>query len=256
MKRSLADSLSARGRTGFVPFVVAGDPSLRATERLVLELGRAGADIVELGVPFSDPVADGPVIQAASERALKTQTSLRGVLALAKRLRASGAPPLILFTYLNPVLRLGLPRFAAEAAAAGLAGVLCVDLPAEEGGELSRELRRRGLEPVLLAAPTTSDARLKAIGRASGSIVYYVSREGVTGVRRGLAPGVAERIEKVRRLTGKAVIVGFGVSEPGQVKALARYADGVVVGSALVERAADRGLAAAARLTRRLIAAL
>ncbi|MBI4348166.1 MAG: tryptophan synthase subunit alpha [Elusimicrobia bacterium] len=252
---TLADTIARPNgkRAAFIPFVTAGDPSLDATRRFVRVLREAGADIVELGVPFSDPVADGPVIQAAAQRALERGTSLAGVLKALRGLRASGERvPVILFTYLNPALRLGPARFAAEAARAGAQGALLVDLPAEEAEPWRRALAGRGLELVLLASPTTSDARLRLIGRKGGSIVYYVSREGVTGARRSLPAGLAARIARVRRLTGKPLIVGFGISGGRQARALAGHADGVVVGSALVAAAAGKGAAAGARAIRRV----
>lgn len=253
---NLARALKEHGRCGFVPFITAGDPSLGQTAARVKALAAAGADVIELGVPFSDPVADGPVIQEAAARALRAKTTLPKVLALVAKLRREGvSTPLVLFTYLNPVLRLGVPRFADACGAAGVDGVLAVDLSAEDSAELSAALARRGVELVLLVSPTTTDERARMIGRASGSIVYYVSREGVTGARAGLAGGIAARLARVRRLVKKPVIVGFGVSEPAQARALSRVSDGVVVGSALV--AAGRGgTAALARLARKLVSAL
>lgn len=261
MKRALlADVLVARrasGRAAFVPFLVAGDPSAAATLAAAKALAKAGADILEVGVPFSDPVADGPVIQAAGQRALAKGMTLTRAARLVATMRRSGvATPAILFTYLNPILRLGVPAFARLCADSGVAAALIVDLPVEDAAPMTEALAARGVEIVLLASPTTTDARLRAIGRASGSLVYYVSREGVTGVRAGLAPRLAERLERVRRLTGKRLIVGFGVAEPAQAKALAPHADGVVVGSALVAASAKGGAAAAGRLARRLVKAL
>lgn len=259
-KSSLSAVLTARrasGRPGFVPFLVAGDPSAAATVAAAKAVAKAGADILEVGVPFSDPVADGPVIQAAGQRALAKGMTLAGAAKLVAKMRRSGVEtPAILFTYLNPILRLGIRSFARLCAESGVAAALIVDLPAEDAGPMAEALAARGVEIVLLASPTTTDARLRAIGRASGSLVYYVSREGVTGVRAGLAPGLAARLKRVRALTGKSLIVGFGVAEPGQAKALAPHADGVVVGSALVAASAKGGPAAAGRLARRLVAAL
>jgi tryptophan synthase alpha chain len=264
MKASLADALAVRrttGRAGFVPFLVAGDPSAEATLKSALALAAAGADILEIGVPFSDPVADGPVIQAAGQRALDKGMSLTRAARLVAQLRRQGlSTPVILFTYLNPVLRLGHSAFARLCADCGASGALIVDLPVEDCAPLSRTLAERGVELVLLASPTTTDERLRAIGRASGSIVYYVSREGVTGVRAGLAPGLAARLSRVRAVVGKPLIVGFGVAEPAQARALAPHADGVVVGSALVAAAAEAGAAGASAavgaLARRLVKAL
>lgn len=260
MSMTLARTLSARrafGRAGFVPFLVAGDPSRAASLMAARLLAAAGADILEVGVPFSDPVADGPVIQAAGQRALARGMSLAGAIKFVKALRDDGITvPVILFTYLNPVLRLGLSRFTKACADSGVNGVLIVDLPAEESRDIGRGLKKRGLELVLLASPTTTDARLKLIGRLTGSAVYYVSRQGVTGVRKGLEPDLAKRLKRVRALTGKPLLVGFGVAEPAQAKALARHADGVVVGSALVKANAEGGPAAVRRLAKKLVAAL
>ena len=260
MISSLADVLAARraaGRCGFVPFIVAGDPSAAATVKAARALAAAGADLLEIGVPFSDPVADGPVIQAAGQRALAKGMSLKRAAKLVSSMKRSGAAtPAILFTYLNPIFRLGVSAFARLCADSGVAAALIVDLPVEDAGPLTKALAARGVEIVLLASPTTTDARLRAIGRASGSVVYYVSREGVTGVRSGLAPGLAARLKHVRALTGKSLIVGFGVAEPSQARALAPHADGVVVGSALVAASAKGGAAAVGRLARRLVAAL
>jgi len=262
--RDLAETIARRradGRAAFIPFITAGDPGLKATGRFVRALAGAGADIIELGVPFSDPVADGPTIQAASQRALASGTTLGGVLALVKDLRAGGLEtPIILFSYLNPVLRMGLERFAAAAGRSGVSAVLLVDLPAESAAPWSRALARRGVETVLLASPTTSRERLRRIGKASGSVVYYVSREGVTGARAGLPPGLRGRLDEVRALTGKPLIVGFGISTPEAARSLGRCADGVVVGSAMVAQVAGRGPALAekalVRFTRKIVASL
>lgn len=257
---SLAAVLAARraqGRAGFVPFLVAGDPSPAATLKAAQALAGAGADILELGVPFSDPVADGPTIQAAGQRALAKGMTLPKAAGLVAAMRRAGVnTPAILFTYLNPVLRLGPSAFARLCADSGVSGALIVDLPVEESARFSKALGERGVELVLLASPTTTDARLRDIGRASGSVVYYVSREGVTGVRAGLAPGLSARLKRVRALTGKPLLVGFGIAEPKAARALAPHADGVVVGSALVAAGAKSGPAAVGRLARRLVNAL
>lgn len=256
----LSHALSASrdaGRCAFVAFVTAGDPSPAETPKLLLALQRSGADVIELGAPFSEPVADGAVIQASSQRALKKGMSLLRALSLLARARKGGLHvPVIVFTYLNPVLTLGPDRFARLCARAGAQGALIVDLPADESRRFSRALSAQGLELVLLASPTTSDARLAAIGRATGSILYYVSRAGVTGVRKGLAPDLAARLARVRRASGKPLIVGFGVATARQARALARRADGVVVGSALVAAAARGGVAAAAKLARAIASGL
>lgn len=253
---SLAQALLHRrawGRAGFVPFVMAGEKSMAETGTLLRKLELAGADIIEVGVPFSDPVADGPVIQAASQRALSAGTTLEKVFLLLSRLRKSGfSTPVILFSYLNPLLRLGEKRLAAKCEKAGIQGVLAVDLPAENAACAKAAFEAKGVELVLLASPSTSDERLKLIGKMSGSIVYYVSREGVTGARKGLSPGLKKRLARVRKLTGKPLITGFGVSTPTQAKALAPLSEGVVVGSALVAAGTKRAPA----LAKSLIAAL
>ena len=256
---TLAETLARRrrgGRCAFVPFIEAGDRSLRDTERYARELARAGADVIELGTPFSDPVADGPTIQEASERALRGGASLNKVLALAQRLKQAGGPPIVLFTYLNPALRMGREEFARRCGRAGVAGALVVDLPAEEWGPWKKALEARGVEPVLLASPTTTDERLKLIARRSGSIVYYVSREGVTGARRGLEPSLLARLRHVRRTIAKPLIVGFGVASREQARALAPHCGGVVVGSALVAAAAEGGRRRLGRLAREIVSGL
>ena len=219
----------ARGQTALVAYVVAGDPSLGATEQYVNALAQAGADIIELGVPFSDPLADGPVNQRASERALRAGTTLRGVLECVRRLRDSGLQtPLVLFTYLNPVLQMGLGKFAIQARAAGVTGVLVVDMPPEEAAEYQRHLDANELETVFLAAPTTPKSRLR-------SIVYYVSRTGVTGVQAALSDTLLAELAAVRAQIDKPVVVGFGIASPEHAQELAPFADGVVIGSALVQ---------------------
>lgn len=260
MPVSLARTLAARrafGRAGFVPFIVAGDPSREGSLMAARLLAAAGADILEVGVPFSDPVADGPVIQAAGQRALAKRMSLSKAIGFVKTLRADGVTiPVILFTYLNPILRLGLEPFARACAGAGVNAVLVVDLPAEESGEMIRVLKKRRIEIVLLASPTTTDERLKRIGKLTGSTAYYVSRQGVTGIRQGLDRDIAKRLEHVRRIIKKPLLVGFGVAEPAQAKNLAKHAAGVVVGSAIVKQNFAGGPAAVRRLAKRLVAAL
>lgn len=260
MPVNLARALKARrafGRAGFVPFIVAGDPSLQSSLMAARLLAQAGADILEVGVPFSDPVADGPVIQAAGQRALAKGMSLSRAIGFVKTLRKDGITiPVILFTYLNPILRLGLGAFAKACAEAGVNAVLIVDLPAEESKETAGMLKKHGIEIVLLASPTTTDERLKRIGKLTGSTAYYVSRQGVTGVRKGLESDIAKRLAHVRRIIKKPLLVGFGVAEPSQARALARHADGVVVGSAIVKQNFVGGSAAVRRLAKKLIAAL
>jgi tryptophan synthase alpha chain len=254
-------ALRARGECALVPFVTAGDPDLATTEALVLALARAGADVLELGVPFSDPMADGPSIQRSSERALRSGTSLRRVLELVKGLRPRVEIPLVLMGYANPVLAMGEARFAEAAAAVGVDGAITVDMPPEESVELRRELMARGVDPILLAAPTTRPERLAMLARETRGFLYYVSLTGVTGARAELAAGIEEQVRRVREAGEIPVCVGFGVSRPEHARELAAFADGVAVGSALVERIAAAGsreaaVEAAAGFTAELKAAL
>jgi len=224
----------AEGRPAFVAFLTAGDPSLDRTVEAAVELDRAGADVLELGVPFSDPLADGPVIQRASERALARGVTLSGVLDAVRRIRARCDLPLLLFSYYNPLLQYGLPRLAREARAAGVDGVLVTDLPPEEAGEWIAAARGSGLDTVFLASPTSPPERLKRVAEASRGFVYAVSRTGVTGERQALSRDARPLVERLRALTDVPVALGFGLSTPEQVREAAAVADGVVVGSALV----------------------
>ncbi len=228
-------ALRARGERALIPFLSAGDPDLAWTEVLVQELVRAGADAVELGVPFSDPMAEGPTVQRASERALRSGTSLLRVLELVKRLRARVSVPLVLMGYANVFLAMTEEGFAAAAADAGVDGVIIVDLPPEEGAPLFAALRRRGVDPILLAAPTTTPARLERLARESRGFLYFVSLTGVTGARAEVAADIEAQVRRAREL-GIPVCVGFGVSTPEHAERVGRYADGVVVGSALIDR--------------------
>jgi tryptophan synthase alpha chain len=228
------DALRHAGELGLVAYITAGDPSLEASEHIVLALAEAGADVIELGVPFSDPIADGPVIQRASERALRSGTTLTGVLDLVKRLRAKTQAPLLLFTYYNPVLQLGLEKFAASAADAGADGALITDITPEEAGEYRAAMRARGLDTVFLAAPTSTDARLKLIAEASTGFLYVISRTGVTGEKARLAEELPALVRRVRAATPLPIAVGFGISLPEHVSLLGGLADAAVVGSALV----------------------
>ncbi|MGA2327717.1 MAG: tryptophan synthase subunit alpha [Bryobacteraceae bacterium] len=228
------DRLRRQGRKGFVGYLTAGDPSLERTAGLVAALERGGVDVVELGVPFSDPIADGPVIQRASERALRGGASLRRVLEVAAEIRRSSEVPLLLFTYMNPVLRYGLEALARDAAAVGIDGVLLTDLSVEEAGAHVEAMRRHGLDTVFLAAPTSTERRLRLIAKYSTGFVYLVSRTGVTGERDSLSESVAPLVEAVRRVTDLPLAVGFGISRPEHVAAVGSLADAVVVGSAFV----------------------
>lgn len=251
---------SREGRAALVVFVEAGDPSLEVTERLLPALAEAGADVVELGVPFSDPIADGPAIQRASERALASGTRLSSVLDLVGRARAGGLHvPVVLFGYANPVLAMGETAFASRAAAAGVDGALVTDLPPEEGAAFASTLRAARVDPVFLLAPTSPPRRVRTVRRLSRGFVYVVSRAGVTGVRSDVPEGLPELVSRVRAGIGRLPLaVGFGISTPEQVSAVARLADGVVVGSAVVlamERAQQAGkdpVAAASTLVRML----
>jgi tryptophan synthase alpha chain len=228
-------------RAAFIPYITAGDPRPARTVVLARALERAGADILELGVPFTDPIADGPTNQRAAERALAQGTSLTGVLGLVRELRFSSELPVVLFSYFNPVHAYGLTRFAVDAAAAGVDGVLFTDVPVEEAGAAHEALRRVGIELVLLLAPTSTRERVKAVRRLAGSFVYFVARAGVTGARAALEEGLEEQVRLVRKLAKSRVAVGFGVSTPEQVARIARFADGVVVGSVLVDRIGELG---------------
>ncbi len=221
-------------RAAFIPFITAGDPSPDLTVPICEALARAGADIVELGVPFSDPLADGPTIQRASQRALEHGVGLKRSLEIAAQIRSRLDVALVLFTYCNPVLRMGVDRFARLAREAGIDGVLVTDLPLEEGGDLRAELIVAGIDPILLAAPTSGPERVAAAGREGRGFIYYISRTGVTGARGTLPEGLAEEIREVRRAVPLPVAVGFGISTAEQVLMVSQAADGVVVGSALV----------------------
>jgi tryptophan synthase alpha chain len=230
----LFECLKSDGRKGLIAYLTAGDPSLNRTPALVEALVSGGADLIELGVPFSDPIADGPVIQRAGERALKAGTTLRGVLETATIIRTRSAVPLLLFTYLNPVMRYGLDRLAQDAHACGIDGCLLTDASVEEAQEYVEAMHRHGLDTVFLAAPTSSPRRLQLVARYSTGFVYLVSRTGVTGERESLSGAVPPLIRAMRAATSLPLAVGFGVSRPEHVAELGRQVEAVVVGSALV----------------------
>jgi len=228
--------LTFHRKPALIAYVTCGDPNLATTRDIVLATIEAGADIVELGVPFSDPVADGPVIQRASERALKHGTSLGQVLTLAAEVRQHAqSTGLIIFSYLNPILRMGMEKFCMVSRAAGVDGVLVTDLPVEESGEYLGAMKTYDLAPVFLAAPTSPDDRLKRISDASRGFVYAVSRTGVTGARQQLAADAQNLVRRLRRVTKLPIAVGFGISNAGQFAEVGTFADAVVVGSAIVE---------------------
>ena len=226
--------LRARGRKAFVGFVTAGDPSLDRTVEIAQAMAEAGVDVLELGVPFSDPLADGPVIQRSSERALRKGTRLGDVLDAVRRIRARCDVPLLLFSYFNPLLRHGLDALARDAAQAGADGVLVTDLPPEEAEGWLATARGAGLDTVFMAAPTSPEPRLRRVAEASRGFVYAVSRTGVTGERDVISEDAAPLVRRLKALTEEPIVLGFGLSRPEQVRAAADVADGVVVGSALV----------------------
>ena len=246
-------ALRSAGELGIVAYITAGDPSMDATLQFVSALAEAGADVIELGVPFSDPLADGPTIQRASERALKAGVSLAAVLELVRRIRKSNSPanevPLVLFSYFNPILQFGLAKFAAAAAEAGADGVLVTDLTPEESAEYRAILHSRNLDTIFLAAPTSTDERMQKISDCSSGFLYLISRTGVTGAKDSLSDELPALLRRMRSFTQLPITVGFGISLPGHVSLLGGLADAAVVGSALVseiEKAASHAAAAAA----------
>ncbi|HZI67751.1 MAG TPA: tryptophan synthase subunit alpha [Thermoanaerobaculia bacterium] len=245
-------------RSAFIGYLTAGDPAAGGTLALARSLDRAGADVLELGVPFSDPIADGPVLQRSAERSLAAGTNLPAVWRLARAIRRESATPLVLFSYLNPLLRRGLERSAAEAKAAGFDAVLVTDLPPEEAGEIQPLLRSAFLDTVFLVSPTSSVERMRSAARLSSGFLYVVSRAGTTGARDFLPPTLPATIVRARRARSGGrlpIAVGFGISTPAAALAAGRLADGVVVGSALVAAAETGGRAAFETLSRRLAAA-
>jgi len=237
----LADRFAAlreRGEGALVPFVTAGDPDLDTTAALLAVLAESGADAIELGVPFSDPIAEGPTIQRSSERALASGTTLRRILQLVKQVRGEIDVPLVLMGYANPFFTMGDEGFAAAAAEVGVDGVIVPDLPPEEGASFYDAAEAAGVDPILLAAPTTTPGRLEQLAKRSRGFLYYVALTGVTGARAEVAADLEAGVRRARELARVPVIVGFGISTPEQVAEIARYADGVVVGSALVDRIA------------------
>ena len=228
------DALRNAGELGVVAYITAGDPSLDATLRFVLALAEAGADVIELGVPFSDPLADGPTIQRASERALRSGTTLAKILELVRRIRQASQVPLVLFSYYNPVLQMGLEKFAAAAETAGADGVLATDLTPEESDDYRRILAAHHLDTIFLGAPTSTDERLVKIAACSSGFLYLISRTGVTGAKDALPDDLPALLRRARAVTQLPIAVGFGVSLPGHVSVLGGLADAAVVGSALV----------------------
>ncbi len=234
-------ALKQRRETALIPFVTAGDPDLDATAELILTLADAGADLIELGVPFSDPMADGPTIQAASERALAAGTTLAGVLQLVTQVRKKTQTPLILMGYYNPVFCYGAEQFVRDAAAAGVDALLLVDLPPEESGEISAVMRESGIDLVTLLAPTTPPERMKRLAAAAEGYLYYVSMTGVTGGQKISPEAIRVAVEELKKVAAVPVAVGFGITTAEDARAVGAFADGVVVGSALVKIIEENG---------------
>jgi len=229
------DELKSQGRKGFIPYITAGDPSLDITFDLILALEKSGADVIELGVPFSDPIADGPVIQRATERALRNGTRLNKILQLCENVRRQSQVPLVLFSYFNPLLNYGLEKLARDAVQCGIDGVLATDLTVEESDVFVRTMRNAGLNTIFLAAPTSSPERIKRIAQTSNGFLYAVSRTGVTGEQRELAGDLKQILQTLRSLTTSPIAVGFGISQPEHVRAVWQEADAAIVGSSIVK---------------------
>ncbi len=227
--------LRASGRKALIPFITAGDPDFTTTQEMVWAFEEAGADLVELGVPFSDPLADGTTIQRASQRALEHGVTLKGVIACVERIRTRSQIPIVLMSYVNPILRMGPHEFAMRAGDAGVDGIVIPDLPPEEAREIQKYCEASNIHTIFLAAPTSTDTRLRHIVESSRGYIYYVSLKGVTGARDALDAGLERSLHRLRQLTNKPIAVGFGISTPAQASTVARLADGVIVGSAIVE---------------------
>ena len=255
MKRvpALFKRLRAARRCGLIAYVTCGDPDVETTVRVIEELARAGADAIELGIPFSDPIADGPVIQAAAQRALAAGTTTRDVFDIARRIRERSDIALIAFSYLNPVLRYGIERFANDAATAGIDSVLVTDLPPESSSEIRATMHKHNIGTIFLLAPTSTDKRIATVDRASDGFVYYVSTTGVTGTRRDLDPALITRLEEIRSRVKKPIAVGFGISQHEHYAALRDRCDAVVVGSAIVRAVAEGGADRAGEVVRRIL---
>ncbi|MEN3333976.1 MAG: tryptophan synthase alpha chain [Blastocatellia bacterium] len=238
----IADQFAAlrhANRKAFIPYITAGDPDLETTAQIILELEKSGANIIELGVPFSDPMADGPVIQRASERALRNGVTVRDCLNLVRRIRRQSEIPLVLFSYFNPLLSLGEEALGRELKDAGIDGVLVTDLVPEEADDFIRQMRAVEVDTIFLVAPTSTDARLKRVADACSGFVYAVSRTGVTGVRQSLSDAASHLVGRVRRFTDLPIAVGFGVSTPEHVAEVWQHADAAVVGSRIVAEIAE-----------------
>ncbi|MDP2277169.1 MAG: tryptophan synthase subunit alpha [Nitrospirota bacterium] len=231
--------IKAQNKKAFIPYIMAGDPSLEKTKEIVLMFEECGADIVELGVPFTDPLADGPTIQRAAERALKNGVTLKKVIALVRDLRRKTKIPLVLMTYYNPVFKYGEERFIADAKDAGVDGVIIPDLPPDEAGEFTRLAKNAAIASIFLLAPTSTEDRIRKVARASTGFIYYVSITGITGAQLLLDGSIEKSINGIRKISDKPVAVGFGVSTRDEAKAVAGVSDGVVIGSAIVKKAQE-----------------
>ncbi len=230
--------LKERGKKAFIPYIMAGDPSLEVTEKLVEMLEREGADIIELGVPFSDPLADGPTIQAAAERALSAGVTLRKVLSLVSRMRKNGVTvPIVLMTYMNPIHAFGEERFLSVAVKSGVDGLIIPDLPPDEGREFAKEAGKKGISVIFLLAPTSTETRIKLVSSLSRGFIYYVSLTGITGAKIKINNEMKTMISKIRSFTDKPICIGFGVKTPEEAARAASFGDGVIVGSAIVKMA-------------------
>jgi tryptophan synthase alpha chain len=233
---ALFDQLKTQGRAGLYPFVTAGDPDLAFTRRLLPALAEAGADGFEIGVPFSDPLADGPTIQRSSMRSLQGGTTLKSVIKLVADVRADAPDaPMVLMTYYNPIIAFGLKEFCSEAARAGADAVIVPDLPPEEAGELLKAMAEVPLEPIFMLAPTSTDARIDLVNRSGGGFIYYVAQMGVTGARDSLPTDMGDTLERINRVKSRPVAVGFGIKTPEQAAETGAIGDGVIVGSALID---------------------
>lgn len=229
------NKLKKNKKKAFIVYITAGYPTLSRTERIVLELEKSGVDIIEIGVPFSDPIADGPTIQKSSERSLSAGTTLEKILKSVKNIRKKSQIPIVLMSYLNPVYRYGIKKFVKDAAQCGVDGAIFPDLPPEEAGEFEKASRAEDFYIVFLASPTSTPERIKAIAKHSKGFIYYVSLTGVTGARDHLTPYISRNIRKIKRITDKPVCVGFGVSNEKQARIISSIADGVIVGSAIID---------------------
>ena len=238
------ETLRAHGQCGFIAYITAGDPDLKSTHALVAALEQSGVDIVELGIPFSDPLADGATIQAASGRAIDAGATVAGVLDAVREIRQSSEVPIVLFTYLNPVYVYGFDRFHADAAAAGADGLLILDLPPDEAARNVELMKSHGLLSIRLIAPTTPPERMELIAKSAEGFIYYVSREGVTGEQTSLSADISTQVAEIKKYTSLPVAVGFGISTPEQAAEVAKESDAVVVGSAIVRRIGEHGKSA------------